>query len=159
VSSQIIKRPALTKEIIKKVALEIAHEVCKWANHRDMDADALAEDMAHEYSRGDNGYELAKKLDGRGYMPDAEMVESLDLMDSEVDNEYRKYCWEWVKKENIQPPFPVGTKIENNTIFSKFSGVISGVSRYYPACYEVPIANNPNAKRIVKFEDAVLMEN
>ena len=153
-----IKRPIITKEIIEKSAKETAKEILTYANFGHIEEESLAKDLADEYSPGDNGYDLAKKLDRRGYDPDALFVECLDVMDIVVKDHYRKFCWEWVKKENIKPPFPLGVKIKQEySGLNVVQGVIVGISEHTPACYEVDYGK-PNDKWLIKFENAVLVE-
>lgn len=144
-------RPELSEAGQLKAAKMTAELIVRWANHASLNSARLAVDIAGQYSGHMNGYELAKELDRHcGYQPDTEMVESLDAMSSYVDDVYKKEIQQWVVDLNIEPPFPEQTPI---TI-----GLITAVSTYSPACYEVRRkgdSEDSGRRLIVKFEDAV----
>jgi hypothetical protein len=76
-----------------------------------------------------------------------EMANALDEIGYNVKDALDALEWEWQKEYNIQPKLEMGTKIKE--------GVISGISQYHSACYEVRHNENPNSFKIIKFENAI----
>lgn len=111
------------------------------------------EHIADCYSTRDDGYELAKKLEDYGYSISVSDVEELDEMRYAVADIHEKACWEWVKENNIQAPYPVGTELTR--------GVIAGISEHSPASYQVKEYDcaQEGRFRIIRFEDAVLRDS
>lgn len=112
--------------------------------------DADAETIAKHYSRHMDGFELAKELDKyASWDTTRDDMEALDEVDYLVDSAERAEIKAWAAEHNPQPPFPVGTRITK--------GMITGVSDYSPACYEVKEDGDehPNRRLIIKFEHAV----
>ena len=133
-------RPKVTKAMIREAAVKI------------LAANGIAEnadDIAEAYHHGMDAYALAKDLDNyHGWDIDANIVEALGGMFSEVHTIHKTACHEWVAQHNIMPPLPNGTEIKE--------GVITSVCQYSPACYLVKERGCTNDKRsmVVKFEDA-----
>ena len=112
---------------------------------------ADAETIAQYYRRHMDGFELAKELDKNAYWDTTrEDMEALDEMDYLVDSAECAAIKAWAAKHNPQPPHPVGARIKQ--------GVITGISEYSPACYEVKEDDDdrPNRRLIIKFENAEL---
>lgn len=111
-----------------------------------------------------DGYYLAKKLDDV-YMwdIDAQSVEILDNYDHLVDAELKKAQKEWVKTNNIQPPFSIGTKVTFKWCYEKHVGVIEKISDFDPAFYLIKTDLKTESKTITyvkkAFEDCWLAEN
>ncbi|MBF6649152.1 hypothetical protein [Methylobacter sp. BlB1] len=105
----------------------------------------------HSDSNMPNGYQLAKFLEeNMGYDIDVNMVNGLDKMKDHVESELSKSRKKWLEENNIEPPFPVSTRLN--------LGVIESISIHEAGCYEViPYGQRKNASRlIIKFEDAIL---
>jgi len=134
------QRPKITEEVIRRAVQKMA------ATHR-WDGDQV-EDIVRCFDQFDDGYELAKKLESDCYWSITTMlVDDLDCVSSEVDQAHRLDCIEWAKANNIQPPLPIGTQIRE--------GVITGISSYSPATYEVQRPTDPpTTKALIKFENA-----
>ncbi len=149
-------RPLISEEGKAKAAQCVAAEVCKWGNNTHINQSELAEHISVVFRRHMDGYEIAKKLDNRFcYDPNPEMVESLDLMQHEVDKVHQEELKKWVDKNNIKPPFEVGTEITE--------GFITGICTHSVACYlvrkhDVPEDHPNNPRLVVKFEDAAFKE-
>lgn len=66
---------------------------------------------------------------------------------------------EWVKKHNIQPPFPIGTKIR----YHGEEFIIDSISDHDTACYyltnDALEARHPGAKKVTKFENVTPVKN
>jgi hypothetical protein len=138
-----VNRPTYTKEIIA--------EGCKiWAQESGRKyTDSQINDVVENYSRFDDGYELAKKLEDNAYWNiDACMVEELDCIPCSIDSAYRKACKKWVEENNIQPPLPIGTKTQY--------GIITSICDHSPGCYRIQEPDKPETQKIIiKFEDVV----
>lgn len=149
---QQIERPALTQKVIIKAALHCAINItdatgCVWALAEAIEKSYPAE--AHPV----DGYKIARFLENNFIWSsiNAEMVESLNSMSKYVDEEYIRICTAWVKQNNVQPPYPIGTEI--------IEGTITGISGSLPAYYEVKPRDHgnqisPKFRRLVRFERA-----
>ncbi len=126
------RRPLVTPDMKLAAARELAR-------HNNWD-DTQARDIARAFNRFDDGYELAKKLEGSyGWDIGVMEVEALDCMGSEVDKLHREACKAWVKEHNIQPPHPIGTMTTR--------GEITGICEYEPATPAAP-ASAPADKAV-----------
>ena len=133
-------RPKVTDDMVREAAEKLL------AGHGIGDG---VDDVVAAYSPHADGYELARQLDDQyGWDVDAQLVDALDGLSSEVDSIHRKACQAWVMEHNIQPPLPNGTPITR--------GVICGVSSYMPATYKVKENGCTTEGRflLVRFEDA-----
>lgn len=132
-------RPKITKEMVIEAAKKIAEKL-------EGDAEAIAKHYRHPM----DGYELARELDRyEGWdltMPD---VEELDCLSSIVSDLHRQAEKKWVRENDIQPPLPIGTRIEH--------GVIHSVCDYSAAKYRVKEDGCTQDGRflLIRFEDAV----
>ncbi len=135
-----MKRPTITQEMILEAAKKVA------ANLDDADAETIAEHYRHPM----DGYELARELDRYAdwdlTMPD---VEELDCLSSIVSDLHHQAEKKWVRENDIQPPLPIGTRIEQ--------GVIHSVCDYSAAKYRVKEDGCTQDGRflLIRFEDAV----
>lgn len=137
-----MRRPAVTDEMIEH-ALEIA------ADELSIDFDTLQ----NAYAYPTDGFELALELhSSHGIDIKRDDLDVLDAIDVNVERQHKALCKKWFEENNIQPPFPDGTEIEQ--------GVIDGVSKYHVATYKVKEHGCDVAGRhlLIKFEDAKLPE-
>ena len=134
-----MERPKITKEMILEAAAKIAERL-------DGDADTIAEHYSHPM----DGYQLARELDRYAYW-DLTMsdVEELDGMSSIVDKLHRDAEKKWLAENDVQPPLPIGTAIQE--------GVIDSVCTYSAATYRVKENGCTKDGRflLIRFEDAV----
>ena len=96
-----------------------------------------------------DGYALGKELEGHyGWEIDSSYVDGLDGVDVAVRRVHRAACVEWVRENNIQPQFPVGSFITR--------GEITGLFEHDAACYLVrqPGDTDTTRRHIVRFEEA-----
>lgn len=144
-----IKRPEVTPEITYQAALKTARVV---DNIEVDEVIPLAEAIAKHYRGSMNGYDLARELDNALEWDDIDssFVEAMDLMGMFVRREHDAVCKKWVEEENIQPPLPIGSVIQQ--------GEITGISDHMPAHFEVkePGQDDENGKRrlLIAFEKA-----
>ncbi|WP_422444153.1 hypothetical protein [Endozoicomonas sp. ALB091] len=145
-----MKRPEVTPEIIMKAAEKTAAETSNLSLEEKAE---LANAIVQVYRTYMNGFDLAKALDRNGWDDiDTMFVEDIDAMGFNVDTIHKEVCFAWVKENNIQPPFEIGTTLD--------IGVITGISDHMPAYFEVKLTGHDDAKdgysrRLLKFEDAV----
>lgn len=119
------KRPTVTQEMILKAATVVAAKI-----------DANAATIAEHYRHGMDGYELAKELDKWAYWDTSrDDMEALDEVDWLVDAALREAEKEWVTVNDIQPPFPIGARVQCNV--RNEIGTITGLSEYSAATYQV----------------------
>jgi hypothetical protein len=137
-------RPMIVEETIRR-AVEKMAAARRWDEQE-------VDDIVRCFERFDDGYKLAKELESCCYWDiDAQQVSDLDDVSFAVDQEHRQDCIEWAKANDIQPPLPIGTHIRE--------GVITGISKYSPATYEVQRPNDPpTTKALILFEDAKATE-
>ena len=133
-----MQRPEVTEEMIRHAATEVAQKL-------DGDVDSIVEVYRHPM----DGYELAKRLERESYWDiSRDEMETLDEVEMSVSAAQRKAEREWFESNDIQPPFPVGTRIRE--------GVITGIYDHMPAYYKVKEdgCTDPNRSRLIKYEDA-----
>lgn len=113
-------------------------------------------DLAKMSTRYD-GYEIAKELDRwHGWNCDREMLDYFDNYSSEVRTMVDVVQYHWIKRHNIQPPFPIGATV---TYRDGKTGVITDITEHFPGAYSIaedgdPLARSPQQRRhIVHFED------
>ena len=137
-----MKRPVVTDEMIRHAAEIVAPKV-----------QGNVDDLADTYSHSMDGYDLAKQLERECFWDvSRDQMEQLDEMECIVDDLYRSAEKAWFEDNDIQPPFPVGTKIKE--------GVIKGIYEYMPAYYQVKKygCTDEGTHLLIKFEDAVPVE-
>lgn len=132
-------RPTITKEIVLEAAKEIAEKI-----------GSEAHTIAQCYRHPMDGYELAQALYPDAYL-DLTMsdVDVLDGMRDRVRALHRAAEARWIVENDIQPPLPIGTRIQQ--------GVIDSVCEPLTARYIVRAGDPGQRVRLllVKFEDAV----
>lgn len=135
-------RPKITDEI----RLEAARRLCEGTHFE-------PEHVAKVYWGFMDGFELAKALEDEGYEIKTSDVETLDSMSHYIHAVHKEECWKWVKENNIQPEYPVGTRLTR--------GIIEDISEYNPAYYKVKEYGCTEKSRriLVRFEDAELDAN
>lgn len=81
-----------------------------------------AQQIAHAYEEGFDAYLLARKLqdgDPKGWSAmRMEFLESLQDIDETVINHINALRRTWVEENKIEPPFAIGTRIAQGTIWS-----------------------------------------
>jgi hypothetical protein len=109
------KRPSqLTENQLKEMFLELAQEIYenKWSGNY---VEEIAQDLEDAYPFDDNGYELAKELEGSTmiatYDIDADFVAWLDSIWNAPRKIINQNVMLWVKAHNITLDLPVGTKL------------------------------------------------
>ena len=130
-------RPTATSDMILECCKPIAAKL-----------EADAETLAQHYSRHMDGFELCMELaKWAAWDMQRDDIDTLDELDCLVYEAERKAVRAWFEEHQPQPPFAIGDTIKE--------GVITGISTYSAACFEVKIEGEPDTtRRIIKFEDA-----
>lgn len=143
------ERPKITKEIIGEAAAKLAKSIS---------ADVTADEIAENYRRGMNGYDLAKEIDGTygDHSFNAEDVEALDGMWFDIDSILRVKEREWVEAEKIIPQLNNGTRVIVLNGIRNTEGVIDHVDTHGAAryCVKEDGCTKKGTFLVVKFEDA-----
>ena len=151
-------RPVINEDIRRRAVEQFAVEYgyilieCKCR-------DNFVDDIIHAAEQaGDmpEGYELAKYLDDYcAWTINFDAVEALDCLREFLRWELCAAEEVWALENNIRPPLPVGTEVFYGSAFNRKKGVITGIYKYHPACYEVKVDGaQDNYRAIVKYEDA-----
>ncbi|MCZ0926505.1 hypothetical protein L0636_01200 [Halomonas janggokensis] len=132
-------RPTVTDQMIEEAAKTVAAKV-----------DIPSEDIADVYCHSMDGFELAIELKERFVDVNRGDLDDLDEMEWLVNKELKKAEETWFTANDIQPPYPIGTRIKE--------GVIEHIDGYRVACYLVRKWDTPpevKSWQVIKFEDAV----
>lgn len=139
--------PGLTSEMTLRAARWL---VSRFAIPTD-DLEATAQDIARVFRPGMDGYALARALEtGAGWtVITTKIVNDLDAMSAVVQQELVMARRNWVRENNIQPPFPDGAQL--------VQGQIVGVYEFTPATYRVRerCAHAHSRHILVPFEEAI----
>lgn len=136
-------RPTVTESMIQEAASEVVEKV----------SDISVMDIVRHYRHPMDGYDLAMKLNMyEGFDISREEMETLDEVESCVRHTLKEAEKAWFEAYDIQPPYPIGTRIKQ--------GVIAGISDYDVATYEVKENGCTQDGRylLIKFENAVAVE-
>ena len=155
-------RPTFNDEMRLVLAKEIGKEIFEWCNGETSLKDCIADtDEILKQHSSDNGYELAKEFDDKGYSPDPQLVGILDGVWSSQHDLIVKAVKKWVIEDKIKPQFEVGINVIVKYGWEKVEGIITGA---YPetAEYKVMIPSDgmtvEGSKRaIIKYENAELI--
>ncbi len=143
--------PKADHDFVVVVATEYLME--NMFNHLGTSAAAAAQ-IAAEWRPFMCGYQLAKVMDDKhGWEISSYDVEQLDGLDSVIRHKLSAARKDWAAKWNIQPPYPVGTRLK---LRLGKEGVINSIYAHEGATYEVKEDGCTNGKRriLIKFEDA-----
>ena len=106
-----------------------------------------------------DGYELMRELETYCYGWDGNLLlaDELDQFHYLASEEIEQAQKEWAQKNNIEPPFSIGTKVKCG---DGETGIITEIYSHGIAQFCVAIDGDPNAapptncRRIINFEDA-----
>lgn len=150
-------RPKYSNEIALAAAKKLAAELAKEDLIESGTVEASAQDIAKYARPYADGYEIARELEKFAWWEcDLQIAETLDGWSSIVRSHIEAAEKEWAERNNIQPPFPCGTRVSLN---SQETGTITEIYKYGAAKYCIAIDGDPDAnsskqaRRIVNFED------
>lgn len=132
-------RPTVTDKMIEEAAKTVAAKV-----------DIHSEDIISVYRHSMDGFELAIEL--KNYFVDVDRGDmyELDEMERLVSDALTKAEKEWFTANDIQPPYPIGTRVKE--------GVIEHIDTHRVAHYLVRKWETPPEVKswlVIKFENAV----
>lgn len=150
-------RPTTATEEMRIVAAkEIVSAMLVAGIDLDGDTDRLAKNIADaaRWAFGRDGYHIAKLLDDRhGWEIDDLIVDELANFDSALSRQVKAAQADWAERNNIQPPYPVGTPVSATWGGKKITGTIHEISGYHVASYSIACDDGRSGFPIVKFED------
>ncbi len=147
-----MNRPTVNSEMKQAAAEELASEMLKSGLITECQRTDLARSLAQHGSLYADGFEFGKYLDRHSWPVNAEWIEHLESYGSILREKLNAAGWEWVRAEDIQPPLPIGTIINE--------GEITGIYEHMPAYYQVkPLGQDDekegHRRKLIKFEDAI----
>jgi len=152
-------RPTFNDDMLVLLSEEIGKEICQWNS----DGTSLAncvEDARDILKRNhyQNGYDLAKEFEDKGYSPDAQLVEILDSVDYSKIALVTKSVKKWVIEDKIEPPFEILTKVIVQYGHKKVEGTITNFHKEtaeYLVCIESEGHSIDGSTRaVIKYENA-----
>lgn len=158
-------------EFIQKYYPDSYHEDAVWEGEF---RDGVYQALIDEFSLYDDPEDMINTLI-RGYEWDftQELWDNIQHFGSFVRQKFKEKEQQWVKDNNIEPPFPVGAKVRLlSHPYSKTVGIINKIYEYEPARYCVLTAEQEEYNKqmeqqgkterqggyVVKFEDVELVE-
>lgn len=158
-------RPSVNYEIKLQAAFEFlqAHPDIEPERVNQHSIEHMADDIAMHATYYSDGYELAKELENvAGWQNiDMQMVETLDSYSTYLHHSLEKAKRQWAAENNIQPPYPVGSRVRSLLRWNNITGTITGISPHHAACYEVQVdgtAPEDSTRRIIEYEAVELLE-
>lgn len=130
-------RPKLSDGYIAKAAAEdLLPELMEWAEAGESEranylADAT-EVMKHAWLQ--NGYQLARDLERKGYDPDARLVEILDGATSLLSNRHHRAVKDWVKGWNVTVPWSIGQMAKVKARGKEYIGEVTAIREDEATC-------------------------
>lgn len=114
-----------------------------------------ANDISNNALISMDGYELARGLEERcGWIPTLEIAQILDNYGDVARNAIDDLQKDWVIRNNIQPPYSVGTRVVVKRGWDDRCGFIVEIFEHGPAKYIVRLdGQSATTGAIVNFED------
>lgn len=126
-----MKRPTINDdEIIKIAAAALAPKVIKWMKSEDWSlgdsptVEEVADDLEKAMRWGNDGYDIAKNLDTKGYSPDEQLVDVLSQAFTLTRNALIAAEVEWVKASGAQP-IPIESKVRWKRKHQELVGIVT----------------------------------
>src|SRR5690554_5668852 len=96
-------RPTWNDEMVKELAKIVGKQVNEWCNDETPLEDCIedAEEILKWHSN-DNGYEISKEFEDKGFSPDSELVEILESVSYERIKVREKFIKKWVAENNLK---------------------------------------------------------
>ncbi|OAM27768.1 hypothetical protein A7P96_01195 [Eikenella sp. NML03-A-027] len=157
-------RPSVNYEIKLQAACELLKNSPKLRPDTDDEAafNRAADDLAMCGDEYWDGYELAKHLEYHaGWDITSDIVEELEDYHIYIDRFLLREEKKWAEEHQIQPPFPIGSRVRVPYGFERVTATITALYAYEPARYLVKRDEQPEDdtfRSIIKFEDAELLE-
>lgn len=133
----ISNRPVWDYTMTKELSLIVGRLVWEWASsdYKLHECEDYAEKVLGECING-NGYELAKRFESYGFLPDADLVEAIGNTEGHKYEILNDRIVSWVKDNNLKLIFKVGDIVEVKT--NNLSGIFEITDvRPRTMCYAV----------------------
>lgn len=157
-------RPTFNEAMRLELAKEIGKEIFDWCDEETPLKQCISDcNDIFKYHINDNGYELAKEFEDKGYSPDPELVELLDnrIWSSQSDL-MRKAVKKWVIEDKIEPTIEVGANVLVQYGHKKVEGIITGTysetAEYQVAIPSEGMTVEGSRRAVIKYENAELIE-
>lgn len=166
-----MKRPTDKDVLPRDLAKTITNDVVKWLNEKEssnQEIEDMLTEVIDDLGYHCDGYEFAKELEEKHYFsPDANLVDILDCVYSNLNEAKNALIETWVKENNINPKLNVGdiVNVEIAKSFHKkiYSGKIIKINEKH-ATYTICISELGHVEfgcgtlgSIVAFEDVELL--
>lgn len=146
------KRPIITKEMEKEACLQVGKKLEL----------GYPEILAKHYQWPENGLDIAHELNAKegwswGIELSEDFADSLDEISNIVEKEHKKEVEKWFIDNNIQQPYPLGTKVRYRSMNQDCIGYLQDIDtmlsgRYIIKDEKEPI-EGPKSRAIINFED------
>lgn len=161
-------RPSYRSEAVKRAAAaRLVPALKEWLEgegDRVASDDQLADHIFTAIKYGDSdGYEVAKRMESEGYVPDARLVEILDGVDHEMYAAHEELAKEWVERHQVAAKLKVGDRVSasrfNQPSYDK-SKFIGEIVQVYADIAKYGVREDggrPDSHAIVDFESVELV--
>jgi hypothetical protein len=107
------KRPdRFSDSVAKRAAESLCKEVRQWLGDDAGSNEEIVADLVHAMRYVcDDGYEISRRLEGRGYSPDSELVDILDSAGHHKYLAHKEDVKEWVLANDLKLDLPLGTRV------------------------------------------------
>ena len=126
-----------SKEIVKQAAEKLADDMVKNWGLPVEDRDLAVDDLSEALRYNEDGYDLARELDGK-YDPDAALVDILDSASHLLSSAHTAACEKWVAESGLKGP-EAGAR------------VLSTKRQYLDAGEGIVVRSNTDGKSTVSF--------
>lgn len=101
-----------TDSIAKRTAELLLPEVRRWLGNEAGTDNEIVADLVDAINYGlDDGYEIAKRLERRGYSPDTDLCDVLDSVGHHQHKAHKEEVMEWVRAHDLKLDLPVGASV------------------------------------------------
>lgn len=151
-----LEKPNWNDDMAKELADIVGKMLIEWDSS--LDLEECVEDAYDilEYYYNEDGYNLAKEFEDKGYDSDSNLVDILDGVSYEKHNIKKKYLEQWVSDNSVKLDYEIGDIVECNLI--KHGKVECEVVKLYPETAEYGLwfdglgYEKGKGHRIVSFE-------
>lgn len=107
-----VKRPTWNDEMVRELAQIVGKQVNEWCNNKTPLEDCIeTTEKILQWHSNDNGYELAREFEYKGFSPDSELVEILDSVSYGRIKVQETFIKRWVVENNLKLDLVEGQKV------------------------------------------------
>ena len=120
------RRPVFNDSMLEELQVKIANDVFSWCGRKTPLDIVLGDtrEVISRYSINENGYDLSKEFEKKGYSPDANLVELLESLWYHQSSIKEAHVRRWIKEDKILPERPIEDVV---TYMDKEWGEVKGV--------------------------------